>query len=65
MTEMFATHDHRTAEGVTGLQPKRADVILAGTCIVCSIMEMLNVPSFTVSDRENSPGTAFELFSQA
>ncbi len=65
MAGMFASMTIEQRKGVTGLQPKRADVILAGTCIVCSIMEMLNVPSFTVSDRGLRHGLAFELFSRA
>src|SRR4029079_14917888 len=36
---------------VVGLQPKRAEVILAGACIVRTIMEKLKRPSMSVSDR--------------
>ena len=46
------------------LQPKRADVILAGTCIVQTILEILGLSSFTVSDRGLRHGLAYELFSR-
>jgi exopolyphosphatase/guanosine-5'-triphosphate,3'-diphosphate pyrophosphatase len=36
---------------VVGLQPKRAEVILAGACIVRTIMEKLKTSSLSVSDR--------------
>jgi exopolyphosphatase/guanosine-5'-triphosphate,3'-diphosphate pyrophosphatase len=36
---------------IPGLQPKRADVILAGACIVASAMDALGVDRLTVSDR--------------
>jgi exopolyphosphatase/guanosine-5'-triphosphate,3'-diphosphate pyrophosphatase len=46
---------------IVGLQPKRADVILAGACIVRVIMEMLGVAEFTVSDRGLRHGLMYEL----
>jgi exopolyphosphatase/guanosine-5'-triphosphate,3'-diphosphate pyrophosphatase len=46
---------------IVGLQPKRADVILAGACIVRVIMEMLEVAEFTVSDRGLRHGLMYEL----
>ena len=36
---------------VVGLQPSRAEVILAGACIVRAVLEMLGADSITVSDR--------------
>ena len=64
MAAMFASMTLEERKGVTGLQPKRADVILAGTCIVCVILEMLGASSFTVSDRGLRHGLAYELFSR-
>lgn len=64
MAAMFASMTLEERKGVTGLQPKRADVILAGTCIVCVILELLGAPSFTVSDRGLRHGLAYELFSK-
>lgn len=46
---------------IVGLQPKRADVILAGACIVRVIMELLGVESLTVSDRGLRHGLMYEL----
>jgi len=62
MAAMFASMTLEERKGVTGLQPKRADVILAGTCIVCAILELLGASSFTVSDRGLRHGLAYELF---
>lgn len=64
MAAMFASMTLEERKGVTGLQPKRADVILAGTCIVCAILELLGASSFTVSDRGLRHGLAYELFSK-
>jgi exopolyphosphatase/guanosine-5'-triphosphate,3'-diphosphate pyrophosphatase len=47
--------------GITGLQPKRADVILAGACVVRVIMDMLGVSALTVSDRGLRHGLMYEL----
>jgi exopolyphosphatase/guanosine-5'-triphosphate,3'-diphosphate pyrophosphatase len=43
------TADERRA--IPGLQPKRAEVILAGACIVRTVLEKLGRESVTVSDR--------------
>jgi exopolyphosphatase/guanosine-5'-triphosphate,3'-diphosphate pyrophosphatase len=64
MAAMFASMTLEERKGVTGLQPKRADVILAGTCIVCTILELLGASSFTVSDRGLRHGLIYELFSK-
>ena len=45
-----------------GLQPKRADVILAGACIVDVITRRLGVEQLTISDRGLRHGLAFDLF---
>lgn len=47
---------------IVGLQPKRADVILAGACIVRAIMNALNAETLTVSDRGLRHGLAVERF---
>jgi len=49
---------------IVGLQPKRADVILAGACIVRVIMDMLGVRELTVSDRGLRHGLMYELMKQ-
>ncbi len=47
---------------IVGLQPKRADVILAGACIVRAVMELTGVSELTVSDRGLRHGLMYELF---
>lgn len=64
MADRFASLTLDERRMIPGLQPKRADVILAGTCIVQAILELLGVSSFTVSDRGLRHGLAYELFSR-
>jgi exopolyphosphatase/guanosine-5'-triphosphate,3'-diphosphate pyrophosphatase len=47
---------------IAGLQPKRAEVILAGACIVRTILDELGAESFTVSDRGLRHGVLLERF---
>ena len=47
---------------IVGLQPKRADVILAGACIVKAILELCGAQSLTVSDRSLRHGLMYQLF---
>lgn len=49
--EMYRTLDATGRRSIVGLQPKRADVILAGACIVRKAMDKLGVDRLTVSDR--------------
>ena len=58
-----ATLDARRT--IVGLQPKRADVILAGACIVRTVMEMLGQHAVTVSDRGLRHGLLGERFGPA
>ena len=53
--------DERRA--IVGLQPKRAEVILAGACIVRTVMRMLGCASLTVSDHGLRHGLLAERFS--
>jgi len=46
-----------------GLQPKRADIILAGACIVGSIVTRLNKDALTISVRGLRHGLAWEILS--
>ena len=52
----------RRAAAIVGLQPKRAEVILAGACIVRTIMDKLGKDRFTVSDRGLRHGVLAERF---
>ena len=47
---------------IVGLQPKRADVILAGACIVKAVLELTGASELTVSDRSLRHGLMYELF---
>jgi exopolyphosphatase/guanosine-5'-triphosphate,3'-diphosphate pyrophosphatase len=47
---------------IAGLQPKRAEVILAGACIVLTIMDKLKRSSLSVSDRGLRHGLLLERF---
>lgn len=65
--EQIAEYSKRTVEQrreLPGLQPKRADVILAGACILKDITERLGVDELTISDRGLRHGLAFDLFSK-
>ncbi len=47
---------------IAGLQPKRAEVILAGACVVRTVMGKLGCESLTVSDRGLRHGLVAERF---
>ena len=49
--EMYRSRDAAERSSIVGLQPKRADVILAGACIIRTVMDKLGQSSLTVSDR--------------
>ena len=60
--ELYRTRDADERRTIVGLQPKRAEVILAGACIVRTIMDKLERDSFTVSDRGLRHGVLLERF---
>jgi exopolyphosphatase / guanosine-5'-triphosphate,3'-diphosphate pyrophosphatase len=60
--ELYRTRDVEGRRQVRGLQPKRADVILAGACIVRTVLEELGQSSLTVSDRGLRHGVLTERF---
>ncbi|MBQ9809797.1 MAG: hypothetical protein IJM52_01425, partial [Spirochaetales bacterium] len=63
--EQIAEYSKRTIEQrkeLPGLQPKRADVILAGACILKVITDRLGCDGLTISDRGLRHGLAFDLF---
>lgn len=49
---------------LNGLQPERADIIVAGTIIVYTILELLNNTSITVSEWDNLEGAIVKKFGQ-
>ena len=63
--ELYRTRDLDARREIVGLQPKRADVILAGACIVRTVMEKLGQDSLTVSDRGLRHGVLSERFGAA
>jgi len=60
--ELYRSRDVAGRREVVGLQPKRADVILAGACIVRTVMESLGQESLTVSDRGLRHGILIDRF---
>lgn len=60
--ELYRTSDLEARRQIVGLQPTRADVILAGACIVRTVMDKLGRDSLTVSDRALRHGLLDERF---
>jgi len=61
----IAVYRTRTADQrreIVGLQPRRAEVILAGACIVRTVLDRLNCDELTVSDRGLRHGLIVERF---
>ena len=60
--ELYRTLDADGRRAIVGLQPKRAEVILTGALIVRTILDKLDQPSLTVSDRGLRHGVLVERF---
>ncbi len=60
--ELYRTRDADERRAIVGLQPKRAEVILAGACIVRTVMDKLGKDSLIVSDRGLRHGLQIEAF---
>jgi exopolyphosphatase / guanosine-5'-triphosphate,3'-diphosphate pyrophosphatase len=60
--KLYQTRSAEDRRTIVGLQPKRADVILAGACIVKTVMEMLGQDSLRVSDRGLRHGLLIDRF---
>jgi exopolyphosphatase/guanosine-5'-triphosphate,3'-diphosphate pyrophosphatase len=60
--ELYRSRSAAERRTVVGLQPKRAEVILAGACIVRTVMEKLRQDSLMVSDRGLRHGLLLERF---
>ena len=61
--ELYRTRDAEERRSIRGLQPKRAEVILAGACIVRTVLAELRRDSLTVSDQGLRHGVLLERFS--
>ena len=60
--ELYRTRSADQRREIVGLQPKRAEVILAGACIVRTVLEKLGCDSLTASDRGLRHGLMLERF---
>ena len=60
--EQYRSLDADGRRSIVGLQPKRAEVILAGACIVRTVMDLLAQDRLTVSDRGLRHGVLVERF---
>lgn len=63
--ELYRTSDLEARQLIVGLQPARADIILAGACIVRAVMDKLGREALTVSDRGLRHGLLEERFGEA
>jgi exopolyphosphatase/guanosine-5'-triphosphate,3'-diphosphate pyrophosphatase len=61
--ELYRSRDADGRRSIVGLQPKRAEVILAGACIVRTVLDKLGKDSLTVSDRALRHGLLVSRFS--
>ncbi len=62
--ELYRTRGADERRTIVGLQPKRAEVILAGACIVRTVLAKLGQTSLTVSDRGLRHGLLVERFAR-
>jgi exopolyphosphatase/guanosine-5'-triphosphate,3'-diphosphate pyrophosphatase len=60
--ELYRTRDAEQRRTIQGLQPARAEVILAGACVVRTILAKLGHDTLTVSDRGLRHGVFLERF---
>ena len=63
--ELYRSRDAEERRSIRGLQPKRAEVILAGACIVRVVLAKLGSGSLTVSDQGLRHGVLRERFVRA
>ncbi len=60
--ELYRTCSIEERRKIIGLQPKRAEVILAGACVVWTVMKKLSRDALTVSDRGLRHGVLIDRF---
>jgi exopolyphosphatase/guanosine-5'-triphosphate,3'-diphosphate pyrophosphatase len=60
--ELYRTRDADQRGEIVGLQPKRAEVILAGACIVRAVLDKLRRDALTACDRGLRHGLLAERF---
>ncbi len=52
LIELFASRSLKERQGITGLQPARADIITAGTVILSALLEHFQLPAIKVSEQD-------------
>ena len=60
--ELYRTRTAEERRRIVGLQPARAEVILAGACIVRTVLDLLGRDRLTVSDRGLRHGVLVDRF---
>ena len=60
--ELYRSRDAAARRSIVGLQPNRAEVILAGACVLRTVMDKLGKQDMTVSDRGLRHGVLAERF---
>lgn len=60
--ELYRTRSADERRKIVGLQPQRAETILAGACIVATVLDKLRCDRLTVSDRSLRYGVLAERF---
>ena len=60
--ELYRTRTAEQRREIVGLQPDRAEVILAGACIVRTVLDLLGRDALTVSDRGLRHGVLIDRF---
>ena len=60
--ELYRTRTAAERREIVGLQPNRAEVILAGACIVRTVLDLLGRDALTVSDRGLRHGVLIDRF---
>jgi exopolyphosphatase/guanosine-5'-triphosphate,3'-diphosphate pyrophosphatase len=60
--ELYRTRSSDERRQITGLQPARAEVILAGACVVRTVLDKLGCDALTVSDRGLRHGVLAERY---
>jgi exopolyphosphatase/guanosine-5'-triphosphate,3'-diphosphate pyrophosphatase len=63
--ELYRTRDADARRAIPGLQPQRAEIILAGACIVRTVLAKLGRDALVVSDRGLRHGVLLDRFGAA
>ncbi len=62
--ELYRSRDSDARRQIVGLQPRRAEVILAGACVVRAVMDKLEQDTISVSDRGLRHGLLIDRFGE-